>query len=72
MIAITNNTWIIEPAEYAKKPIAQHITKMTAMMYNRFVMVLLCLFHKYPLKLFHNIVFFVICLFISGNAIYMV
>jgi hypothetical protein len=30
MTAITNKTWIIPPALYAKNPIAQAITKITA------------------------------------------
>jgi hypothetical protein len=41
MIAITNRIWIKLPAAYAKVPIAQPITRMTAMIYNSDLMMLM-------------------------------
>ena len=36
--AITNKMWMIFPTLYTKKPSAQSITRITAIVYNRFCM----------------------------------
>lgn len=39
-MAITNKMWIILPALYTKNPKAQRITKITAIVYNKFDMII--------------------------------
>ena len=38
--AINSNVWIKEPALYAKNPIAQPMMSITAMIYNKFPMLI--------------------------------
>jgi len=44
IIAITNKMWIIPPALKPKKPMAQKITSITAIVYNKFPMAYIYIF----------------------------